>query len=423
MLLFWRIRYLDSRDRTFKDRDLWLETDTLDPATRSAVELCDQLRDSGHQRRWLRSRHLFRAEDLSDDERKARWGRHDRFSSVSLHDYLEDENGKELSRKRMAKTLTGSPTAILLPPGARQHDVDYVLADKRPIPIDQVTLSADDLHILGYFTRDLREMLASAFYKDGPGTLSSVGHAGPEFRTAVSDEEIRSFVTIFRRLYMAKEPAGFLKAVEVFARVTQGYPLGNWIAGVGTEYERGLGEPPHMVPYVGQAHFQIKRKRLIDVFLYTRYAHQPSDKWARQYDECLAAVGGRRGLLTWLFLTTMWERSLHMRNAGVIMADFFDRYCRAHGVACDVLLSVARDNPGIGQLEKKEDRERRLFEESVKRLGQQTWANAGKPPGGPERFMEVARQELGNLVRPSKTGARAVRRADSRAADRVNTGS
>jgi hypothetical protein len=26
MLLFWRIRYLDTRDKAFKDRDLWLDT-------------------------------------------------------------------------------------------------------------------------------------------------------------------------------------------------------------------------------------------------------------------------------------------------------------------------------------------------------------------------------------------------------------
>jgi hypothetical protein len=38
MLLFWRIRYFDSRDRQFKDRDLWLVTEELDPVKRSAIE-------------------------------------------------------------------------------------------------------------------------------------------------------------------------------------------------------------------------------------------------------------------------------------------------------------------------------------------------------------------------------------------------
>jgi len=398
MLLFWRIRYLDSRDRRFKDRDLWLETDKLDAAARAAVELCDELRDSRDERRLLRFRHLFHEEKLSGDKLNARWRRHDRFRLFGLIDYFEDENGQELSRKRMAELLTGSPTAILLQPGARQHDVDYMLGDKRPIPLDQISLSVDDLRILGYFARDLRELLASAFYKDGPGTLNSVGNADPTLRTAVTDEEIRSFVTVFRRLYMTTEPAGFLMAVKVFARATQGYRLGPWIAGVAREYEKTLGEPPWMVPYVGQANFTIKRKRLIDVFLYTRYAHQPSDDRTRQYQECLTAVGGRRGLLTWLFLTTIWECSIHMKNAGDIIADFFDRYCQTNGVACDVLVSVALDNPGIGQLEKKDDRERRLFEERIKRLAEQMWANEGRPRGGPAEFMNDARTALASAL-------------------------
>ena len=223
MLLFWRIRYLDSRDQSFKDRDLWLETDTLDAVTRAAVELCSQLKDSGRQRGWLQYRHLFREENLSEAELNERVGRHGGMGSAFVHDYFEDENGRELSPKRMAEILTGNPDAVMFPAGARRHDIDYALADKRPIPIDQVTLSADDLRILGYFARDLREMLAAAFYKDGPGTLTSVGNADPELQTAVTDEEIRSFVTIFRRLYMKNEPAGFVKAVGVFARVTQGY--------------------------------------------------------------------------------------------------------------------------------------------------------------------------------------------------------
>ena len=38
MLLFWRIKYLDSRDRQFKDRDLTLDTTTLDAVDRAAIE-------------------------------------------------------------------------------------------------------------------------------------------------------------------------------------------------------------------------------------------------------------------------------------------------------------------------------------------------------------------------------------------------
>ncbi len=394
MLLFWRIRYLDSRDRAFKNRDLWLETDRLDAVTRAAVELCSQLKDSGRQREWLQYRHLFQEEKLSGEELNKRCERHGGMAPVFLYDYFEDENGQELTRKRMAEIVTGDPDAIMFPAGARQHDIDYVLADKRPIPIDQIKLSADDLRILGYFTRDLRELLSSALHKDGPGSLTSMGKADPQLQTAVTDEEIRSFVTIFRRLYMKNEPAGFLKAVAVFAGATQGYPLGNWIAGVGGEYEADLQKRPDLIPYVGRENWPFTRKRLIDVFLYTRYAHQPDDKRTRQFEECLAAVGNRQALLTWLFLSTMWECSLRMRSAGAIIADFFDRYRQVHGVACDILMSVARENPGIGKLEKREDREQRLLEESVSKLALQMWKDRGCPDGGPAQFEEDARRGL-----------------------------
>ena len=404
MLLFWRIRYLDSRDGTFKDRDLWLETDTLDPVERAAVEYLAKLEDFAHQREWLRYRYLFR-EQKSGDELNALCKRHDKMRFIFLTDYFEDEHGQELSPKRMAEILTGDPNAIMFPAGVGQHDIDCALADRRPIPTDRIKLSADDLHILGYFTRDLRELLSSAFYKEGPGALTICGNVGPELHTAVTDEEIRSFATIFRRLYMKNEPAAFLKAVKVFASVTRGYPLGKWIAGVGEVYERELCRPPSLVPYAGQGNFPFARKRLIDVFLYTQYAHQPNEKRARQFQECLAAVGGRQAVLTWLFLSAMWECSLHMHNAGVIIANFFDHYRQIHSVACDILMSVVHENPGIGKLEKKEDRNRRLFEEAVKRLAVQLWEEAGRPKGERRQFEDEARAQLSAAV-PGKIDVR-----------------
>jgi len=394
MLLFWRIRYLDSRDRTFKDRDLWLETDTLDPATRVATELCAQLQDSGREREWLHYRNLFRQEKLTAEEVNERWRRHGGMASVLMHDYFEDENGQELSPKRMGEIVSGSPDAIMFPPGARQHDINYAISDKRPIPVDQITLSPDDLRILGYFVRDLREMLSSAFFEDGPGRLTSVDRANPVLETGVTDEEIRSFVMIFRRLYMKGDPAGFLKAVEVFAGVTQGYPLAQWIAGIGAQYNAKLERPPDLIPCVGGENLTFTHKRLIDVFLYTKYLHQPKPERTRQFQECLAAVGGREPLLTWLFLVTMWECSLHMRNAGVIIADFFDRYRQVHGDAGNVLVSVARVNPGIGRVEKRADRERRLVDEAVTRLAEQFWEEAGRPACGPSGFEEIASRSL-----------------------------
>jgi len=394
MLLLWRIRYLDTRDKRFKDRDLYLDTDSLDPATKAAVELCYELGEAGNHRCMLRYRSLFREEDCSEAERNATLQRASSCGSVFVRDYFEDENGDELTHRQMAAALTGNPDAIMLPAGAKQHDIDYILTDKRPIPIDQVSPSQKQLNVLGYFTRDLREMTASAFYKDGPGTLRTSGDADPILETAVTDEEIRSFVTIFRRLYMEKEPANFLKAVATFSDAIQGYPLAEWVQGVARQYESELKEKPVFVPIIGQENWRFTRKRLIDVFLYTCYAHQPDERRTRQFQECLAATGGRRDLLTWLFLTVLWECAIHMRNAGKVIADFYDRYCQHHSVSGKVLLSVSEESPGIGKLETKEKRKERILTAKAQELAQSMWESDGCPPGGSKRDFEQAYERL-----------------------------
>jgi len=122
-------------------------------------------------------------------------------SSVFIVDYLEDESGDELSNKRMAEVLTGSPNAIMFRAGVKQHTIDYTLSKKRPIPINRTLLSQDDLKVLGYFARDLREVVSSAFYKDGPGKLTSSGANAPSLSTAVTDDEIRSCYHLSATLY------------------------------------------------------------------------------------------------------------------------------------------------------------------------------------------------------------------------------
>ena len=399
MLLFWRIRYLDTRDKQFKDRDLWLDTCTLDNITKTAVELAyelSELREEKYRREMLRHRHLFceiRGESIKD-----LFIHHDGVNSVFIHDYFEDETGKKLSNKRMATILTGNPDAIMLPPGAKQYDIDYILADKRPIPIDQISLSDEDARCLGYFTRDLREMLASAFYKNGPGTLSRQGGKPFEIKTSVTDEEIRSFITIFRRLYMSKEPANFIEAVKIFEHATQGYRLSNWIKGVKDDYVSKLAREPEFVPCHNGGKCPFTCKRLLDVFLYTQYAHQPDAKRSQQFQDCLTAVGNDKPLLLWLFLTELKNCSLYMRNAGVIIAGFYDRYCQYHKVYPDVLGSVADDHPGIGILEKTESLKIKLIQQKINELATLLWKNDGCPKERFEQYLGKAKEQIDQLL-------------------------
>jgi len=225
--------------------------------------------------------------------------------------------------------LTGNPTAVIVPSRAKQHDLDYMFAEAKPMPIAEVSLSAEESRLLGYFVRDLRELLGSAFMTDGAGTISSGGslpdlpNGDYHLETVVTDEEIRSFVTIFRRLYMSTETANFLKAVELFTKSLGDHSLGKWVKGGAVEYESRLESKPEFRPFSQDLTIGFNVKLLIDVYLYTQYAHQPDGKRQRQFTECQQQVGGKTNFLTWLFLREIWRCGLEIGNAGRVIAGWF----------------------------------------------------------------------------------------------------
>lgn len=399
MIIFWRIRYLDRNDRRFKDRDLFLDTSMLPPAKRAAAELLAEAKDRRTEREFLKFKSLFSEgsmTSLGEDRLKVAG----QVKSFCLTEYFEDENGNELSLREIGPILTGSPTSVLLPSGARQHDIDYMFAEAKPIPVNEVSLSPDEIRLFGYFVRDLLELQDSALMKDGAGTITTGGalpalpNGDYHHETAITDDEIRSFMTIFRRLYMAQEPANFLKAVDLFARLLDDHPLGKWVKGVAGEYEAHLQSVPEFRPFMHGATVTFNVKRLIDVFLYTQYAHQPDEKRQRQFSECLQQVAGKRNFLTWLFLTEVWKCGLEIGNAGRVMAGWFKRYCDHHGVTPDVLNSLRSEHSGLGAAEKEEARKARLFREKVEELELELWRQAGKPEGGPVQFRFLAQQQL-----------------------------
>jgi hypothetical protein len=299
----------------------------------------------------------------------------------------------------MAQILTGSPTARVFPSGAQQHDIELMLAEPKPIPLASVSLSPEDTRLLGYYVRDLQEMMNSAFMKDGPGSLKSSSgfmspSSNPTLETAATDDEIRSFVTIFRRLYMEKEPANFQKAVSVFLKALADHPYSKWVEDTAKQYENHLASVPEARPFVPPGICTFTTKRLIDVFLYTQYAHQPDERRQRQFGECLTELHGKRAVLTWMYLTEMWKCALEMGNAGRVIAWWFKHYCDHHSVSPDVLNSLRDDHSGLGAAEKEEDRRKRLFREKVEQLAADLWEQAGRPNGGPSQFLVSARAQL-----------------------------
>jgi hypothetical protein len=390
---------LDRNDRQFKDRDLFLDTATLPIAKRAAVELVAESQRSGNERELLKIRSLFLEESGAD------WGEdrlkgNGEMKSFFLHSYFEDEKGNEIRMYEMGPILTGDPNMVLFPSGSKRHDIDYTFAEKTPVPVAEITLTTEDTRRLGYFVRDFEELRDSALMKDGPGSIKTGGsllsllNDDYHLATAVTDDEIRSFMTIFRRLYMKNEPANFLKSVDLFENALGGHPLGRWVKGFASEYEKHLQEVPDFLGRRNDMNVSFKVKRLIDVFLYTQYAHQPDEQRQRQYLDCLQQVGGRRNFLTWLFLKEVWKCSLEMVNAGQVIDEWFKTYCDHHGIKPDVLNSLRAELTGLGTEEKREARKARLFREKLEELELELWKKAGKPEGGPIQYRMIAQQQL-----------------------------
>lgn len=392
MLLTWKIRYLDRNDGEFKDRYLHLDTATLKPAAKAAIELIVEAKTSRTERQILKYRHIFIEGD--QESHVAAMGKANTVRSVGPTEYFEDGEGNEITHNDIARLLTGNANAISVPSGAEQHDVELAVAEPTPIPIAEITLSANDCSLLGYFTRDCQELCESAFMTNGPGSITWQGSSNPSLETATTDDEIRSFVTIFRRLYMAREPASFLKAVASFTDALGDHRYSKWVAGAAGAYERDLNKVPELRPFVPKDKCSFTRKRLIDVFIYTQYAHQPSVDRQRQYVECLNQVDGKTELLTWMFLTEIWRTCLELGNAGRVIAAWFRRYCEHHQVSVDVLPSLSHENPGIGTQEKEADRTRRLFREKAQELATELWNQNGRPNGGSIQFLPAAQEQL-----------------------------
>ena len=338
MLLLWSIRYLDRTDMQFKDRHLYLDTKTLSRASRAAVELVAENESAKTDWDILKYRPLFvegTPEQVASDSTD--W---DKVVGVGPSEYFEDETGRAISNDEMARILTGSPSALAIPRGAKQHDIDFMLSEPKPVPVAEVTLPFDQLRLVGYFVRDLKELIDSAFMKDGPGKIKAKGtfaltvNSNHTLETAVTDEEIRSFVTIFRRLYMTgpHDPASFAKVVPIFTRILDDHPYSKWVAGVAEEYQNCLNTMPDRPLFLQRGTPSFTTKRLIDVFLYTQYAHQPDEKRQQQFRDCLSQVCGNHHVLTWMFLTEMWHLSRMMIAASKIVSWWFRLYCEQHSV-------------------------------------------------------------------------------------------
>lgn len=393
MMVYWKIRYLDRTDRSFKDRYLFLETKTLDPVTRASIELVTEAVSQKDRRQILRFRSLF--EERTLDTLPTSRIKIEGIRAVGLTEYFEDETGAEIKKHELWNYLKPEDAPEPVPPP--------------PIPVAEVSLTNDEVRLLAYFLRDHKELAETALRREGPGTLQSPGEWTPNgfkkysFKTTLTDDEIRSTVTIYRRLYMASEPANVEKAAALFVRALGDHPYSRWVARFADEYRQRLDSPlePMMLP--GRK-FGFTTKRLIDVFLYTRYAHQPDERRERQFAECLNLVEGDLGLLFCLFLWSLWETGIQIGNVGSWIYRWFHHYCSHHKITPEVLDSLRHQGVGIGAMEKEELRKARLLRERAEKLANELWERQGRPAGGSAQYFRKAQEDLERAMRVDEEG-------------------
>jgi hypothetical protein len=193
------------------------------------------------------------------------------------------------------------------------------------------------------------------------------------------------------------DPASFVKAVPIFTKTLGDHPYSKWVEGTAQAFKDHLAAPPDALPLVPAVTFTTKL--LIDVFLYTQYAHQPNPQRQREFEACLAELNGKRAVLTWLFLTEIWNLALEIGNAGNVIAWWFKHYCQHHRDWPDVLKSLRDHHAGLGAGEKEEDRRERLFQDEAEQLATDLWKQAGEPAGGPSQFLASARNKLGQVMK------------------------
>ncbi len=387
MILYWTIRYLDTASRQFGDRRLFLDTNTLGSIDRARVELCHKLSQDWGAQIMVQFRGLFTERDLSGAHVHS-LAASQAIVGMTVPEYFEDETGRRLSTTQIGEILFGRPVVDARLPFKPPS------TEPRVLEVGPGDIAPEDLRVLEYFTRDLREMQSCAFMSEGPGQLGWAEGGRATIQTAVTHAEIVEFVTVFRRLHMPSEPGGLRTAVEVFSRVAERHWTAHWVATMKSRMESALAEPPVVLPFTNRLNPTFSRRLLLEVFIYTRFAHQPNRRRAKQYENCLVEAGGDRELLTWLFLSVLFECAIEMRNVGREIVLFFTHHTARHATPLEGISPLDSEHSGIGMLEGKHVRYCRLLASTAHQLSLAMCREAGRDPAEADDFLGEAEQML-----------------------------
>lgn len=343
MNLFLKIKYFDRNDKKWKDRELYLNTECLDPIKKFEIEFLIENKLLNIDRTILKYRHLF-------TDKPKDYSPNGIFIGSCLCDYFENELGEEITGFHKEK-----------------HNIE--------LPITPKSITPDEIKSFFYFIRDVKELTDSSFIMNAS---NSILVCTPQFKlkTAVNKEEIRSVLTIFRRLYLKKERAEFTKIASKFAELLDSLTLHKWIKGIIIKYENQLNSKINPKFIINQKFtINFNPKLLIDVFFYTQFHHQPCQKREEQYKKCLKEVNQNEDVLAYLFLTEILTISTYFENLWRIINPWFLTYCNQNQIKPDTIDSFGTQLHGIGTVEKNEDRSKRILDKKIKQLTKELQEN------------------------------------------------
>jgi hypothetical protein len=389
MITQWSVQCFSRADKTFFNKQLALDTASLDPITRSRVEMCLEDRTS-QEREILKYRHLFTEGRLSLAGNEVR---HDAYHSFGILDYIEDEDGKEITRTECARIQSGNDNVVAIPRGFRPHDIElYFLSHNSPVPDkpeDRIHLSQADIDTLAYFIKDVAELKENAFYSTSP-VLHAV--AGVYTISTLPVEHIVSFLTIFRRLYMTKERGNYNNACAVYARHYLNKRLTNWVTAERRLYNKFLAAKTKVIFANGEKSFT--NRVLIDTMLTMRFAHQPKDDLRQQYEICLREAGDLLRL-EFMFYRVIQEAAFYYTRAYGFISNELDWYLKRTGRSPTFDFAPYRNEMGRGEQLTAEERREESLRRHAEKAGRELWEQAGCPEGQLKRFIREAEERLG----------------------------
>jgi hypothetical protein len=387
MIIEWSVQCFSRTNKNFFDRYLVLDTASLDPITRSRVEMYLEHRSS-QEREILKFRHLFKEREVPSSEGKLR---HDSYHSFAILDYIEDEDGKEITLTECARIQTGNKNIVAFPSHYRPHDIVLDLSPNSPVPEnpqDHIDLSQVDIDTLAYFVKDVAELKENAFYSTQP-VLRAVG--GVYTISTIAVEHIVSFLTIFRRLYMQKERGNYNNACAVYARHYLNKRLTNWVTAERRLYNKFLAAKTRVIFANGEKSFT--NRVLIDTMLTVRFAHQPKDDLRHQYDTCLREAGDLPRL-EWMFYHVVQEAAFYYSRAHGFISNEIGWYLKRTGKSPTFDFAPYRNELGRGEQLTAEQTREDTLQRHAEKAGREVWEQAGSPEGQLERFIREAEERL-----------------------------